>query len=212
MTLDAFVGQGDAAAASWPALVEAVLAAARAHLSPGGVLVGHSLGGLVALLAAGAPGAEGVIGRLALLEPAIAPTARLARRAARAYRGRVAFGDRARFENWTGSFRRLARPEAFPAWALERYLANRARGAPAVTGALLDALPALYPLPRPRAPALVLCGAASGWRARGGAWLVARRLGARRVTVPAAGHWLANEADAAVAAALLQFALPAPTR
>ncbi len=202
-----FLGETGDVPAGWEGPIRRALAATRAHLSGGGLLVGHSLGGLLALLVAARRPPE--VRRLALLEPAIAPWQALARRAAAAYRVGVVERDRDRFVNWTGAVRRVARPEAFPPEALELYLSARRRGDPALAGALLAALPALYPLPfdRVEVPVLLVRGARSGWRATLGAWLLAGRLGdARLEVVPEAAHWLANEADDALADALARFA------
>lgn len=186
-------GQG---APRWEDRLEAVAQAWDEHRP--GLLLGHSLGGVLALLlAARAPAG---LERLVLLEPALAPWRWLATRAARAYRRDVVAAGPG-FVNWTGAFRRVARPEAFPSAAIALYEANRRATDPTWTAALLDALPGLYPLPfaQVRVPVLVVRGARSGWRARLGLALLRRRLGARGVTIPGAAHWLANEADAAVA-------------
>ena len=172
------------------------------------LLIGHSLGGLLALLFAGR--APAGLEALVLLEPAVAPWRWLARRAARAYRRQVVEGQGPRFVNWTGTFRRVADPARFPPAALALYEQTRAELDPAWTAALLEAIPALYPLPfeRVRARTLLVRGARSGWRARVGLALLARRLRAPLRTIPGAAHWLANEADPALAAAIAGFADP----
>jgi pimeloyl-ACP methyl ester carboxylesterase len=200
LSIPAFLGRHEGPA-DWEGLSEHV----SERLGAGAVLLGHSLGGLLALLVAARR--EDLRG-LVLLEPAIAPWVSLARKAARAYRRDVVERDRDRFVNWTGTFRRIHRPERFPAAAMERYLTHRRDADPAIVGGLLEALPDLYPLPfeQVRAPVLLLRGARSGWRAGLGAWTLARVLPRARVqTVPAAGHWLANEADDAVADAVAPF-------
>jgi pimeloyl-ACP methyl ester carboxylesterase len=207
-SVPAFVGCGPEA--GWEDLVDALLADVRVHLAEGGVLVGHSLGGLLAFLAAARRPPE--VERLVLLEPAIAPWASLARRAAESYRRGVVERDRDRFVNWTGAFRRVARPAAFPREALDLYLANRRAGDPTRVAALLEALPGLYPLPfaRVEAPVLLVRGARSGWRAALGARSLRGRFrGAQLEVIRGAAHWLANEADAAVAAATARFAAAA---
>jgi pimeloyl-ACP methyl ester carboxylesterase len=199
----AFQGKGSA---GWDALVEGTLAAVAAHLEPGGMLVGHSLGGMLAFLAAARRPPH--MARLALLEPAIAPWRSLARRAAAAYGRDVQGRDRDRFVNWTGTFRRVVDPARFPPQAIELYLAVRRSADPAVVGGLLEGLESLYPLPFAcvDVPVLLLRGEASGWRARLGASLLGRRLtDARLRTVPRAGHWLMHDADPAVAKLLRDF-------
>lgn len=206
LTLPAFLGLPPApgSAWSWDELIAAARAALREH-APGGLLIGHSLGGLLALLAAAGRDEPAGPARLALLEPAVPPTRRAAAGAARQYTRQVLERDRERFVNQPGPFRRLARPEAFPPEALARYLAIRRAADPTVVGTLLATLPALYPLPLAavRAPVLLVRGARSGWRAAIGGWLLARQLpAARRVSVPEAGHWLGLEQPAPVAAAI----------
>lgn len=206
LTLPAFLGRPPAPgrAWSWDELIAAARAALREH-APGGLLIGHSLGGLLALFAAAGLEEPAGPARLALLEPAIPPGRRAAAGAARQYTAQVLERDRERFVNQPGPFRRLGQPEAFPPEALERYLAVRRAADPRVVGALLGALPARYPLPLAavRVPVLLVRGARSGWRARVGGWLLARQLPtARRVSVPEAGHWLGLEQPEAVAAAI----------
>ena len=64
---------------------------------------------------------------------------------------------------------------------------------------LFARLPDLYPLVWPRVPTLVVHAEHSGWRMRAGAAWLAWRLRAPDVCVPACGHFMANEADAALA-------------
>jgi pimeloyl-ACP methyl ester carboxylesterase len=192
-------------APAWDAHLDEVAAVWEEHASAGAALVGHSLGGLLALLLAARRPAG--LSRLVLLEPMIPPWRWLARQAAARYRRDVVLRDRDRFVNWTGTYRRVHRPDAFPPAALEHYVTTRREADPARASALFDALPDLYPLPLAavRAPTLVVRGAHSGWRLRLGHALLRRRLGARGVTIPDAAHWLANEADAAVAGAIAAF-------
>ena len=78
-----------------------------------------------------------------------------------------------------------------------------------MVGALLEALPALYPLPfaEVSVPVLLLRGAHSGWRARLGTRVLSHMLPNARVEViPRAAHWLVNEADADVARTITAFA------
>ncbi len=188
---------------TWPASLEALDAAWAAHAGGGAAtLVGHSLGALLALLFAARRPER--VERLVLLEPMIPPWRWLARRMAARYRRDVVERDRDRFVNWTGSYRRVHRPEAFPPAALEHHLATRRAADPAHVGALLDALPGLYPLPfaSVRAATLVVRGARTGWRLGLVHRLLRRRLRARAVTIEGAAHWLANEADEAVADAI----------
>lgn len=189
---------------TWADLVAATRARVEAHGTT--LLAGHSLGGLLALLVAGGAPPPPAVRALALLEPAIAPWACLARRAARTYRREVVEADRTRFVNEPRGFRRLVRPGAFPADALALHLDVRRAGDPAALLPLLEALPSVYPLPRPSLPARVVRGACSGWAAgRASGWL-ARRLGAQLVTVSGAAHWLVHEGEEAVAAALADAA------
>ncbi|MCC7380808.1 MAG: alpha/beta hydrolase [Deltaproteobacteria bacterium] len=196
--------------ASWDARVEVVRAgaasaagAAGAAGAPGGViLVGHSLGGLLGLLAAArSPQVRG----LALLEPAIVPSARFAGAAARRYVRDVVLGDRTRFSNWSGTYRRVHDLESFPSWAVAHYLEQRRRGDVEAARALILAMPSLYPLPFERiaVPVLILRGASSGFLARVGFSSLAKKLPQAEVKIiPGAAHWMANEQDEAIAAAI----------
>ncbi len=186
-------------AASWRATLGEIEQRLPAHL-----LLGHSLGAYGALLA-GAAAPDAVRG-LVLLEPAIMPGRRSAQFVARRYARRVTLGERRRFENDTGLHRRVARLDAFPVQAVRAYLDRRSSIDPQVALGLLDELPGLYPLPRPPLPALVVRGARTGLMARWLAGRLARRLDAAVHDVPDAAHWLANEADAAVAGVLAGFA------
>ncbi len=190
----------DLARLGWAGLLDALHAAWDEHAGPDALLIGHSFGAQCALLLAARRPAG--LGRVALLEPAVAPTRRLAAWAAARYRRQALARDRDGFVNRPGSFTRVARPERFPAGALALYLAARREDDPAPLGALLEAAAPLHPLPAPGVPTVVVRGASSGWQPHLAAWLLARRLGARLVTIPGAAHWLANEADDAVAAAL----------
>lgn len=169
-------------------------------------LAGHSLGGLIALLAAAR--APEKIRALVLLEPAIVPRLGLARRAADRYVRDVVFGDRTTFHNWSGSFKRVHQLENFPTHAIEHYLENRRRGDPHRTAALFADLPSVYPLPFDRitAPVLILRGASSGTASLVGAiWLRHALPKARIEVISGAGHWLANERDTVLAEVIARF-------
>ena len=185
---------GEPAAPGWDALVDDVLS----HVPEGAALIGHSLGGLVALLAAARSPRP-----LVLLEPAIFPHRAVAAAAARRYAAELAPTDR--FESWNGGQWRVARPEAYPPEAIARYLEGRRTTDVAGMSALMAAAPDLYPLPRPPGPLLLVLGARTGWRARLLAALVRRQLRPDRTVVVDAGHWLIHEADDAVATAVVAF-------
>lgn len=184
----------------WPAMVEAVR-----RVFSGGALVGHSLGGLLALLVAAQRPAG--LERLVLLEPAILPWRWLGRAVMARYRRRVVDGDRARFENWSGSFYRVHDEARFPKEAMALYLACRQARDGATIAALLDGIPTLYPLPfgEVTVPARILVGGSSGVRQRWLAGVVGRRLSAGVDVIARAGHWLVNEQDAAVAERICAF-------
>lgn len=187
--------------ARWDARVEAVLASA----ADGVILVGHSLGGLLGLLAAArSPSVRG----LALLEPAIVPSARFAGAAARRYVRDVVLGDRTRFSNWSGTYRRVHDLGSFPSWAIAHYLDERRRGDVEAARALISAMPSLYPLPFERitVPVLILRGASSGFLARVGFGALAKKLPSAEVEIiQGAAHWMANEQDEAIATAIADW-------
>jgi pimeloyl-ACP methyl ester carboxylesterase len=203
VTLPGFDGEPPLAAPGWTPLVDAIVAA----LPPApATLVGHSLGGLLALLAAARRPPS--LSRLVLLEPVSFPWRWLARLAAARYLDGVVRGPRDGFVNSNGLSRRVADLGAYPPAALELHLAARRRADRATGEALFASMESLYPLPcrQVEVPCLVVVGRASGWRAR---WL-ARRLARRlpRVTLtelPRAAHFLLHEADDALADAVSAF-------
>jgi pimeloyl-ACP methyl ester carboxylesterase len=169
------------------------------HCTPNGFLIGHSFGGLLALcLAAELPER---IERLVLIEPALIPSAWLARRAAKKYRNDVVTAPRGEFQNWSGSFHRIHDLERFPRWAIDHYLEVRTTTDPEIMCALLDDLPSLYPLPFDRitAPTLLLRGASSGLWVRLSLARMARHFReASVVAIEGAAHWMFNEQDGAI--------------
>jgi pimeloyl-ACP methyl ester carboxylesterase len=203
VTLPGFHDQPPLRAPSWTALVDVVIEALPA---PDGILIGHSMGGLIALLAAARR--PPALARLVLLEPTILPTRWLARLAGRRYLQSVVRGDHGRFVNWNGGMRRVHDLDRFPAAAIELYLAVRRASDRATAEQLFATLPDLYPLPFGRVvvPTLLVTGARSGWWAgRLFAAVRARLPSARHEIVADAAHWLANEQDEAVAECLARF-------
>lgn len=199
VTLPGFAGEAPLGAPSWPAMAAAV----RAELADTRVLIGHSLGGALAwLVARDRPAA---VERVVLLEPALLPWRWLAEAALERYRKNVVHGGGDRFESWSGAFHRVADPARYPAWAIELYLASRRASDRATVDTLVAELPALHPVAPLPQPTCLVRGARSG-RAHGLVnRLVARRLGARFEVLPRAGHWLANEDDAALAERIARF-------
>jgi len=199
VTLPGFAGEAPLPAPGWPAMAEAV----RGELDGTRVLIGHSLGGALAWLVARGepPGLE----RVVLLEPALLPWTWLARAALDRYRRTVVHGATDRFESWSGSFHRVADAARYPRWAIDLYLACRRTSDRATVDALVGALPALHPVAPLPQPTCLVRGEASG-RLHGFVHgRLARRLGARLERLPRAGHWLANEDDAALAARIAGF-------
>jgi pimeloyl-ACP methyl ester carboxylesterase len=128
---------------------------------------------------------------------------------ARTYTREVVLGDRSVFENWSGTTNRIHRVEWFPPEALAIYIQARHTTDATVVARLLEELPKMFPLPYAavEVPALVLCGAHSGWRMRVNLQLLVRRLPrASLLTIPGCAHFMANEADAALAEAIGAFA------
>lgn len=213
-TLPGFHGTPPLARPGWPALV-ASLDPALAALRPGATLAGHSLGGAFAVLCA--VGRPAKVARLVLLEPLVLPGRRFARAAARRYLRDVVSHRAGPFQNWTGSFLRVADPARFPAAALALHLEARRCGDVGTVRALFETLEQQYPLPLDRLtlPILLLEGRLSGLRMRllmralrGQLRRVAPRV--EHVRLPGAAHWMANEVDAALAEHIARFAAATP--
>jgi pimeloyl-ACP methyl ester carboxylesterase len=199
-TLPGFLDVPGFAEPTWELYAAALERALEASGAKGGLLLGHSLGGLLAFLAlARSPDlARGLV----LLEPFLLPWRSLARVAARTYAQQVLSTPEAGFKNWTGSYRRVHDLEGFPPWAIEHYEEVRRATNPAPAAALFASLEALYPLPfaSVACPVLILRGANTGWRNALAHRLLRRSFpNARLEVIPGAAHWLANEQDALVA-------------
>lgn len=202
LTLPGFHHEPPLARPGWEGLVQALL---EALPGPGTTLLGHSMGGLLALLAAARRPRE--LGTLVLLEPVLLPYRWMARAASRQYLEAVVRAERRRFVNWNGGQYRIAAPERYPPEMIELYLEVRRTSDRATAEALFSTLPALHPLPfeRVEVPTLLVLGAETGLRSRAINAIVARRLRCRRVVIPEAAHWLANERDESVAEHTAEF-------
>lgn len=207
VTLPGFHREPPLATPSWSALTDALLDSID-PADPPALLVGHSMGGLLALCAAARrpPWLRG----LALLEPAIFPNALVARAAAWRYQRRVVDAGAAMpFDNFNGGMKRIHALDRYPDDAIELFREVAATSDLATGRALFSSLPSLFPLPTQAVagPTLIVSGQRSGllsaWMAR----TLMRTLQARRVIVPDAAHWLVHEQDEAVADALAAFAL-----
>lgn len=196
LTLPGYLGELPLATRGWGPLVDAV----APLVDETTILVGHSLGGLLAWLVA----ARRRVDRLVLLEPAIPPGRRAAAYAARRYTADVVGGDRNSFVNWSGTFWRVANFDAFPRWAIEHYEQVRRQSDVATAEALVRQLPDLYPLPSVDVPVHVIRGKRSGWVARVNATYLSMKFARVRTSaLDGVAHWMANEDDEAVAAAIL---------
>lgn len=169
------------------------------------ILIGHSMGGLIALLAAARR--PRALAHLVLLEPAVFPSRWMAALAARRYLATVVRGDRTRFVNSNGATPRVHHLERYPRAAIDLYLEGRRTADRATGEALFGALPRLYPLPYRRVdvPTLLVSGGEIGWRGRALRRGLVRALAPRHLSCPGAAHWLVNEADDAVADAIAEF-------
>jgi pimeloyl-ACP methyl ester carboxylesterase len=206
LTLPGFHGTPALPSPGWRALLDALGSQIDTCFPTSGTLVGHSLGGLAAMVAAAERPER--IARLVLLEPAIITSAFTARMAAKKYARDVVTGARDRFVNWSGSFHRVHDLSAYPEQAIDLYLEVRRTTPPEVSLSLLEDVPSLYPLPfdRVRAPALILRGASSGLLARFGIERLALKLPrAQTQVIAGAAHWMANEQDEAIAEAITSF-------
>lgn len=201
-TLPGFAGEPPMASPTWARLTDAVVAELARHEAQ--VVLGHSMGALIALLAAARR--PPTLRHLVLMEPAIFARRWLARAAARRYVRAVIEGPRDAFDNDGGGLRRVYDPARFPRAAIERYLEARCATHAPVVRRLFEQIPDLYPLPWAEVgvPVLLITGAGTGWRGRAIARGVRGALrGAgrelRHEVIEGAAHWIIYERDAAVA-------------
>lgn len=206
VTLPGFDGEPCQREPCWRDWSRDLAAQLPALLPSGGFLVGHSLGTVFAALAAldRPAGLRGLV----LLEPLLQPSGWLARMAARRYRAGVVDRPLGEFRNRPGTARRIARLRAYPAWAIDHYRERSVRVPREFLGRWLEKFPEIYPLPLESfdLPVMVVRGKRSGT----GVWLSTRSLSRRfprgqLVTIPGAAHWLFNEADHVLVAALARF-------
>lgn len=203
-TLPGFDGTEALPDRSLPALVEAIAPEVLEALGEGGILVGHSLGGMLAFLLAARPDFEDRVQRLVLLEPAIVPVRALTSLFAGWYRRGAVEGEPG-FRNRGPFFWRLHDPDRYPQEAWTLFERNERETDPAVVRGLLATSDQVLPLPfeRVACPVILVRGRSSGpvmWAAQR---LLARRFPhARCVDLERAGHWMVFEADDALAAAI----------
>ena len=187
---------------SWERLLRAL--DVEVTKSDASVLIGHSLGGLAALLlAARSDRIEGLV----LLEPAIAPHW-LARAVAAVYGRGWVRGVETEFDVRGPGYTRIADMDAFPQAVLDRVLEARSGTDLATERALITTAPTLYPLPfdQVRCPVLLVRGDSSGISQRLSQDRLKRRFpGAQTAVIERAGHWMANEQDVALAEVIASF-------
>lgn len=203
-TLPGFAGVPPLPSPSWAALIEAVLS-----LMPRPpVLIGHSMGGLLALLAAARDPAA--FTHLVLLEPAIFPNRLIAGYAARRYLADVVRGDRESFVNDNGATRRVRDPSHYPPEMIAHYLEVRRTSHRPTAEVLFETMSSLYPLPFERLePArLLVTGEHTGWLMRAMQKGLHERLRAEHYVLPGAAHWLVNERDQPLAERIARFVGP----
>ncbi|MCO4743728.1 MAG: alpha/beta hydrolase [Proteobacteria bacterium] len=207
LTLPGFDGTAPLAEPSWPAMVEAVLPVVKEGLGDDGVLVGHSLGGLLGVVLAARIRPRALV----LLEPAVVPWQPVVRLSAWIYRRQVVDQDRGEVKLQGPGFKRVHAPEHFPAAVLERVVQSRSQTDVNTSRSLVQTAPELYPLPFEALtmPVLLLKGDSSGPWIGGGIRALHRRLAAsvraELQVVAEAGHWMANEQDADIAERIERF-------
>jgi len=179
---------------SWDRYVER-LETARQEVGAG-VVLGHSMGAIMAVLTAIRAGSD--LRGLVLVEPSLPPTAAAARRVAAQYTGTVVDGQRETFCNEVHGVRRVAHLDKYPQEAIDMYMASRRASYPATARTLFATAADIYPIPWHRLvrPTLVLRGRGSGPTM----WLLSRLLwwqlpAAEFQSVSNAGHFLFREAD-----------------
>ena len=207
VTLPGYDGTPGLDPVSIPAVLDWLRPLVRTEVGAEGVLIGHSLGGLLAALLAADPEVD--MGSLALLEPALVPSRWIAKLMARRYGKHTVESDRTTINPKGAWYRRIHDPETFPSAAMAIAVRCRNNSDPAIARTFIQGFEEIYPLPLDRidVPTLLLRGASSGWVMARGQRMVQRRIsGARSVVIPGAAHFLANENDAAIADAIAAFA------
>src|SRR5262249_12599981 len=137
------------------------------------------------------------------------PWSWLAGWAARFYERHVVDANPYAFANRGAGFVRVHDPGSFPSEAFEIVRRSRMKTDRATECALIGESSALYPFPfaQVTASTLLIRGGSSGASQTVGQWLLWRRLPrSRRIVIPNAGHWIANEQDLPLAVAILRFA------
>ena len=171
-----------------------------------GVLVGHSLGGMLALLVSSR--LNNAVSKLVLMEPAIVPGRWAARLGAWLYRRKEIDRAGGAFANRGPGFWRVHDVDRFPRAAFDAVSRSAATTDLATIRALADGYTDLQPLPFASisVPVCTIRGASSGASQWLGQWLLARRLPVHReVVIAGAAHWLANEQDDAIANEIAGF-------
>ncbi len=201
VTLPGYDGTEPLPQPSWRTMVDALRPIAIETLGANGVLVGHSLGGMLALLLASQMRLE----RLVLMEPAIVPWRWASHVGAWLYRRG---GEGVEFRNRGPGFNRVFDVARFPQPIFDAVSRCMRLADEKTLDALMRGFPSLHPLPFAAvdamgAPVCTIRGAGSGWSQWLSQKMLARKL---RVTqeavIPKAGHWLANEQDDAIAAVI----------
>jgi pimeloyl-ACP methyl ester carboxylesterase len=204
VTLPGFSHEPPLVDPSWPALVDALLNHCAAD--PPQALIGHSMGGLLALLVAARR--PRWLRALALLEPAVFPSRWFASLALRRYLARIVqAAPDAPFVNDNGGQKRIADLTRYPRALLTLHEQVRRASDKNTAHALFTSAPLLYPLPLHdvNMPVVLVRGARSGWLSRVQARSLSAALHAQVHVVPDAAHWLMGEADDAVADVVAPF-------
>lgn len=206
VTLPGFHDQAPYEEPTWGRFAADIAAAVDQLPGERRVLIGHSMGGFMAMLAAARLGER--LDRLVLIEPAIYPRRFMAKTGSKTYLRRVVLADRTRFSNSTGFMPRVHDLDRYPADKIALYLEVRQSSDVDTIKSLFTELPNLYPLPFAEvvAPTLLVSGANIGLRGRMLASMVRRRfanIAHRRIA--GAAHWVVNERDAELTEHIVEF-------
>lgn len=191
---------------SWDGIISHLTEKTREHIDGPTVLLGHSFGGMLALLTAAR--LKTSLDKLILLEPAIFPWKLTARAFGRGYSQDTLEKQREKFSNHALGFQRIFNQREFPQWAMDHYLKVKAISDTRTPARLMQTIHKEYPLPYTDIvmPTLLVRGEFSGMSQRVNIYVVARSFPDAKVKLlRETSHFLFNEDNPGLAEIIGDF-------